>query len=86
MRICQIHNEYLYKGGEDNVVQAEKKLLEKNGHNVFQIVRKNYEEIRSIKDKFETLNNISYKIHSLTLFIFTIYFLCGHIQFLNILN
>ena len=65
MRICQIHNEYLYKGGEDNVVQAEKKLLEKNGHNVFQIVRKNYEEIRSIKDKFETLNNLAYSKKSL---------------------
>ena len=65
MRICQIHNEYLYKGGEDNVVEAEKKLLEKNGHNVFQIVRKNYEEIRSIKDKFETLNNLAYSKKSL---------------------
>jgi len=65
MRICQIHNEYLYKGGEENVVEAEKKLLEKNGHNVFQIVRKNYEEIRSIKDKFETLNNLAYSKKSL---------------------
>ena len=65
MRICQIHNEYLYKGGEDNVVEAEKKLLEKNGHNVFQIVRKNYEEIRSIKDKFEILNNLAYSKKSL---------------------
>ena len=41
MKICQIHNEYIHKGGEDKVVEAERKLLKKKRHYVFQIIRKN---------------------------------------------
>ena len=50
MNILQIHNEYLLKGGEDNVVEEEKQMLLKNGHNVFQIIRHNQKEIITIKD------------------------------------
>ena len=59
MNILQIHNEYLLKGGEDNVVEEEKQMLLKNGHNVFQIIRHNQKEIITIKDKISTLLNLS---------------------------
>ena len=36
MKILQIHNEYFYRGGEETVLNAEKELLIKNGHTVFQ--------------------------------------------------
>jgi len=39
MRILQIHNYYQNYGGECHVVDAEKKLLEENGHEVIQFVR-----------------------------------------------
>jgi len=39
MRILQIHNYYQNYGGECHVVDAEKKLLEENGHEVIQYVR-----------------------------------------------
>lgn len=60
MKICQIHNEYIHKGGEDKVVEAERKLLKKKRHYVFQIIRKNSKEIKTIKDKIEALINLSY--------------------------
>jgi len=31
MQILQVHNEYIFKGGEDTVVENEKKILEENG-------------------------------------------------------
>ena len=65
MRICQIHNEYINKGGEDKVVESEKKLLTKKGHKVFQLIRKNVDEITSLKDKFKILNDLSYSKKSL---------------------
>ena len=30
MKVLQIHNEYLFKGGEDVVVENERQLLQKN--------------------------------------------------------
>ena len=43
MRILQVHNYYIYSGGEDIVVSNEKKLLEKNGNEVISYKRENYE-------------------------------------------
>jgi glycosyltransferase involved in cell wall biosynthesis len=59
MKILQIHNEYIIKGGEDIVVDDEKKLLQKNGHKVDQLIRKNKNEIKSILDWFSVLNNLT---------------------------
>lgn len=41
MKILQIHNRYLLSGGEDAVVENEKRLLESNGNSVFQFVKDN---------------------------------------------
>ena len=60
MNILQIHNKYLFEGGEDQVVEEEKKMLLKNGHNVYQILRHNKKEIVTIKDRISTLLNLSY--------------------------
>ena len=43
MYILQIHNSYQTPGGEDKVVNAEKELLEANGHRVIQYYRHNNE-------------------------------------------
>ncbi len=43
MRILQIHNRYLYAGGEDEVVLSEKRMLERFGHEVFLYERHNKE-------------------------------------------
>lgn len=48
MKILQIHNEYQFKGGEDNVVEAERKLLLSMGNEVFSIIAHN----KSIKHLF----------------------------------
>lgn len=42
-RILQVHNYYQIPGGEDIVVENEKRLLEKHGHTVIQYVRHNSE-------------------------------------------
>ena len=64
MKILQIHNKYVYKGGEDSVVEEEAKLLRKNGNSVFQLF-KNNKDISSIKDKLLTLYNLSYSKYSI---------------------
>ena len=43
MKILQVHNSYRLLGGEDFVVKREKKLLETNGHEVFQYLKDNNE-------------------------------------------
>ncbi len=43
MRILMIHNYYQFSGGEDIVFNAEKKLLQENGHEVIEYVRDNHE-------------------------------------------
>ena len=40
MKILQIHNSYIFKGGEDTVVEQERNLLVENGHEVFQLKKK----------------------------------------------
>ena len=64
MKILQIHNKYVFKGGEDSVVEEEAKLLRKNGNSVFQLF-KNNKDISSIKDKLLTLYNLSYSKYSI---------------------
>tara|TARA_B110000503_G_scaffold2368_1_gene3150 strand:- start:502 stop:1665 length:1164 start_codon:yes stop_codon:yes gene_type:complete len=64
MKILQIHNEYLFKGGEDTILNSEKKVLENNKNIVRQIIRKNSLEIRSLKDKMTVFKNLNYSIKS----------------------
>ena len=61
MKIIQIHNEYKYYGGEDFVLDKEKKLLVENGHEVIQLIRKNNDEIKHILDHLIVAKNL---IHS----------------------
>ncbi len=65
MKILQIHNEYMFFGGEDTVVQAEKDLLIKEGHSVIQLIRKNNDEIKNSYDNLKILQNLSYSQKSL---------------------
>ena len=67
MKILLIHNEYLIKGGEDTIVNNEKKLLQKKGHKVKLIIRKNKNEIKSILDWFSILKNLSSSKKSVTI-------------------
>lgn len=60
MKILQIHNEYIYKGGEEAVVKEERNLLLKNDHKVYQSIRKNNEEIVSLSQKLNIAKNLSY--------------------------
>ena len=65
MKILQIHNEYLYYGGEDAVVDEEANLLRKNGHDVIQLLRKNKNETLGFRNKFKTALNLSFSSKSL---------------------
>ena len=65
MKILQIHNSYIYYGGEDSVVNEEAKILKKNGHEVTLLLRDNKKELLTLKDKFKTLLNLSYSKDSL---------------------
>lgn len=58
MKILQLHNQYIFKGGEDRVVEEEKKLLIQKGHTVKQIIRYNKEEIKSLYDKIIVVKNL----------------------------
>jgi len=60
MKILQIHNEYKFRGGEDIVVEDEKKLLIKNGHKVFQLKKKNLKEITNLYEKLKVAINLFY--------------------------
>jgi glycosyltransferase involved in cell wall biosynthesis len=41
MKILIIHTIYRFKGGEDSVVESEKKMLQENGHEVYTLIFKN---------------------------------------------
>ena len=43
MKIIQVHNFYQFSGGEDVVVENERKLLESKGNSVFQFIKENKE-------------------------------------------
>ena len=60
MKILQIHNAYIFRGGEDTVVEQERNLLVENGHEVFQLKKKNKEEIINLIDKLKVAKNLSY--------------------------
>ncbi len=65
MKILQIHNEYLIRGGEDTILENEKTILEKKGHKVLQLIRKNKKEIKSIFDWIVVLKNLSHSNKSI---------------------
>tara|TARA_B100002019_G_C21264467_1_gene598611 strand:- start:320 stop:1450 length:1131 start_codon:yes stop_codon:yes gene_type:complete len=65
VKILQIHNEYLIRGGEDTILENEKTILEKKGHKVQQLIRKNKKEIKSIFDWIVVLKNLSYSNKSI---------------------
>jgi len=60
MKVLQIHNEYMYKGGEDTVVEVEKNLLLKNDCKVFQLIRSNKNEINSLLQYINVGKNLTY--------------------------
>ncbi|MBH8571531.1 glycosyltransferase family 4 protein [Nostocaceae cyanobacterium CENA369] len=51
MKLLILHNRYRFAGGEDRVVQAEKRLLEANGHEVI-LLEENNHSIVSVWDTF----------------------------------
>jgi glycosyltransferase involved in cell wall biosynthesis len=65
MKVLQIHNKYVYYGGEDTVVDEEANLLNKNNHKVTQVFRDNKKELISFKDKFKAALNLSYSKDSI---------------------
>ena len=67
MKILQIHNKYLYYGGEDSVIKEEATLLKEKGHQVTQLFRDNKKEIISLNDKLKALVNIAYSKNSINL-------------------
>ena len=60
MKILQIHNEYRFKGGEETVVENERDLLVKNDCKVFQLIRKNSNEIINFFDEIKVAWNVVY--------------------------
>lgn len=61
-RILQIHNYYKYAGGEDYVVNNEKKLLEDNNIEVYQFIKRNDE--LSFWGKLKLLKNTNFSTKS----------------------
>lgn len=61
MKIAQIHNKYKEIGGEDIVVEREKKLLQEAGHDVVQYFVSN-NDIISTKEKIYTSLSICYSL------------------------
>lgn len=41
MRIAMVHNQYVYKGGEDTVFAREARMLRDAGHEVLEVIRRN---------------------------------------------
>lgn len=66
MKILQIHNFYQIPGGEDNVVRAEKELLESRGHTVTSYYRHNdeikkygfFKKIGFVKNVFYSMRTV----------------------------
>ena len=61
-RILQVHNYYQIPGGEDTVVENEKRLLEEHGHTVIQYTRhnkelKDFSKFRKLLLPFSTIFN-----------------------------
>lgn len=64
MKILQIHNSYIYYGGEDSVVSNEKKLLHSKKHTIYQLIRKNNIETKGIFNKIKIFFDLSYSKNS----------------------
>ena len=67
MKILQIHNKYIYSGGEDSVVEEEAKLLISKGHEVMQLLRDN-SEVKSLSEKIKILIDLPYSNNSKQIF------------------
>ena len=63
MRILQIHNKYIYAGGEDSVVEEEAELLISKGHEIIQLFKDN-SKINSLYQKIDILINLPYSNNS----------------------
>ena len=63
MRILQIHNKYIYAGGEDSVVEEEAELLISKGHEIIQLFKDN-SQINSLSKKIDILINLPYSNNS----------------------
>jgi len=61
MKILQVHNQYTKKGGEDGVVEAEKKLLIQKGNQVEQLFFSNegLADLNRIKLLYQTIYNLT---------------------------
>ncbi len=64
MKILQIHNSYIYYGGEDTVVANEKELLISKKHTVCQLIRNNKIETKGVFKKIKILFDLSYSKNS----------------------
>lgn len=64
MKILQIHNSYIYYGGEDTVVANEKELLISKKHTVCQLIRKNKIETKGVFKKIKILFDLAYSKNS----------------------
>ena len=60
MRILLVHNFYKYSGGEDQVFENERKLLQGNGHQVFTFTKRNEVELKNLKSKLKLLFSTHY--------------------------
>ncbi|MEQ8553623.1 MAG: glycosyltransferase family 4 protein [Cyclobacteriaceae bacterium] len=60
MRILLVHNFYKYSGGEDQVFDNEKDLLQKNGHQVFTFTKHNEVELKNLRSKIKLLFSTHY--------------------------
>jgi glycosyltransferase involved in cell wall biosynthesis len=63
MRVLLLHNRYQLAGGEDGVVQAEKSLLQANGHEV-SLLQVSNDRIKNTWDKVATAINAIYSYSS----------------------
>jgi len=61
LKILQIHNQYQHRTGEETVVEEEKNILERNGHQVIQFLKKNDQiNAESVFRKAKILFNLRY--------------------------
>ena len=66
MKILIIHNHYKHPGGEDKVVEAEKRMLEKFGHKVILYEQSNFQfdDLKLLSQIAFTLKGVFWSKHS----------------------
>jgi glycosyltransferase involved in cell wall biosynthesis len=68
MKVLQVHNTYLLSGGEDTVVEAERRLLIDHGHDVV-VYKVNNDTIEGLSGKLKTAWRAPYSVDSLKKFV-----------------